>query len=231
RLRAWVGGLERFTPAAAADMVASLDDGYGESMAAWRDGAVVRRALPALTGVELPPFPGRVSVFPYLSTETRRVAAGLGLVDAEWHHVFAGARTLATLNELRGGAGQHVTEPGGTGRQGADAVRSGAARLVAAADLDLAGRRPYQLLVLELSGVTASRTLTLRAGDGYRLTAAVGVAAVLAVLAGAVPAGAHLADEVLDPEPVVALVGRDPEVTVLHVSEADAAELVEEGVL
>lgn len=216
RLRAWCGGLERFTPAAAADMVSSLDDGYGESMVSWRGGAVVRHALPALTDTVLPPFPGRVSALPYLSTEIQRVAAHLGLVDVEWYNVFAGAQTLATLSRLRTGH--------------ADPARD-APLLVAAAELDLAGLRPYQLLVVELSGAAHHRTVTLRADDGYRLTAAVTVAATDAVLRGAVPAGVHQADEVLDPAEVVAAVGADPSVGVLHVASEPATALVEEGVL
>ena len=218
RLRAWCGGLERFTPAAAADMVASLDDGYGESMAAWRDGALVRRALPPLTDAVVPPFPGRVSAYPYVSTETQRVAADLGLVDVQWYNVFAGHHALTTLNRMR-------ADPRGT-----DPVAA-AGLLVAAADLDLAGLRPYQLLVFELSSATECQTLTLRAEDGYRLTAMVAVAAVDLVLRGAVPDGAHLADEILDPAEVVAQLEADPGYGVLQVTPEPVTAAVEEGVL
>ena len=223
RLRAWCGGLERFTPAAAADMVASLGSapgGHGESMAAWRAGAPASHALTALHDAVVPPFPGRVSAYPYLSLETQRVAGELGLVEVDWYHVIAGRQTLATLNELRT-----------TGdRSARDCLQAGT-RLVAAAELDLAGLRPYQVMVLELQGASRSQTLTLRAADGYRLTAAVVVAAVDAVLNGSVPAGAHQAADVLDPDDVVARLTASDAVTVLQVTPGPAGAAVEEGVL
>ncbi|HET8682215.1 MAG TPA: saccharopine dehydrogenase, partial [Micromonosporaceae bacterium] len=232
RLRAWCGGLERFTPAAAADMVASLGDGSGgsdgsdgsggggESMAAWRAGAPAGHALKAIHDAVVPPFPGRVSAYPYLSHETRRLAAELGLAEVDWYHVIAGRHTLATLNELRT-----------TGERSAhDCLRAGA-RLVAAAELDLAGLRPYQVIVLELQGTSLSQTLMLRAADGYRLTAAVTAAAVDAVLSGTVPAGAHLAADVLDPDDVVARLTTTNAVTMLQVTAGTAVAAIEEGVL
>lgn len=221
RLRAWCGGLQEFTPAAAVDMLASLHDGYGVALAAWRDGAVVRHAHAAREEVTLPPFPGRVAVLPYVSAETRAVAGRLGLSEVEWFNVFAGRRTLAVLN--RATRPQPAADPA-TDRHAATA------RLIAAAAADTAGLRPYQLLVFELSGGTHVRTLVVRGADGYRLTAATAVAAVRAVVAGAVPAGAHLAADVLDPEPVVADLRRDDAAGVLHVSDAPAhADAVEEG--
>ncbi len=210
RLRAWCGGLQEFTPAAADDMLASLHDGYGIALAAWRDGAVVRHAHAVQAEATLPPFPGRVAVLPYLSAETQLVAGRLGLREVEWFNVFAGRRTLAVLQQATG------PEP---------AAR---ARLVAAAAADAAGRRAYQLLVFELSGASRVRTLVVRGEDAYRLTAATAVAAVHAIVGGSVPTGAHLAADVLDPDPVVAEVRRDPAVTV---QVSDAPDLVDEGAI
>ncbi len=214
RLRAWCGGLQEFTPAAAADMLASLDDGHGVALAAWRDGGVVRHAHAARSEATLPPFPGRVAVLPYLSAETQSLAGRLGLSDVEWFNVFAGRRTLAVLHRATTGPGPATAR----------------ARLIDAAAADAAGLRPYQLLVFELSGVTRVRTLVVRGEDGYRLTAATAVAAVHAVVAGSVPAGGHLAADVLDPEPVVADLRRGGAAGVVHVSDAPAdADPVEEG--
>lgn len=210
RLRAWCGGLQEFTPAAADDMLASLHDGYGIALAAWRDGGVVRHANAAQAEATLPPFPGRVAVLPYLSAETQLVAGRLGLRDVEWFNVFAGRRTLAVLNHTT------ATRPEPAART----------RLIDAAAADAAGLRPYQLLVFELSGSSRMRTLVVRGEDAYRLTAATAVAAVHAIIGGSVPAGAHLAADVLDPDPVVAEVRRDPAV-VVRVS--DTSDLVEEG--
>jgi hypothetical protein len=215
-LRAWCGGLQEFTPAAAVDMLASLHDGYGVALASWRDGGLVRHACPARTDTTLPPFPGRVSVLPYLSAETQLVAGRLGLREVEWFNVFAGRRTLAVLNQV----------PPAPDEADLAAART---RLIDAATADAAGLRPYQLLMFELAGRTQVRSLVVRGEDGYRLTAATAVAAVHAVLAGRVPAGAHLAADVLDPEPVVEELRRDGSAGVV-LSDARADDVEEGGI-
>ncbi|MFB6398521.1 saccharopine dehydrogenase NADP-binding domain-containing protein [Polymorphospora lycopeni] len=218
-LRAWFGGLDRFSPAAAADMVASLHDGYGEAMAGWRDGAAAPRTVEPLLDVSLPPFPGRVTAYPFLTGEARRLAVELGVRDGAWFNVFAGRQTLAVLNRLRAGT---VGDPAGSDAAG---------RLVRAAEVDLAGQRPYQLMVVEITDDRGARTLTLRADDGYRLTATVAVEAAAAVLAGTVPPGAWLAADLLDPAVVVERLRRDAACTVFEVTDGPRAAAVEEGVL
>ncbi|MFC7549443.1 hypothetical protein [Plantactinospora sp. GCM10030261] len=213
-LRVWAGGLERFSPAAAADMVDSVHGGYGEPLAAWRDGAAVARAATPTEGVRLPPFPGRVTTYPFLSGESRRVAASLGVRHGDFHNVFPGQRTFAVLSRLR-------AEPD-TGHAVA------ARRLARAGDADLAGHRPYQLMVVEVrAGKTV--TATVRADDGYRVTAAVAAAATTAVLGGTVPAGAGWADDVLDPATV--LTGVAAVCAVFEVADGPLEDAVEEVVL
>jgi hypothetical protein len=216
-LRMFAGGLERFTPAAAADMVASLHDSYGQALAAWRGGRTVQRALTPLDDVDLAPFPGRVTAHPFLTGEGRRTAGALGVTDGDFYNVFAGRRTLDVLNAL-------------AAQQGADPLVAGV-RLIRAAEADLAGRRPYQFMVVELRDRRGWRTLTLGAADGYLLTATVAVAAVTAVLRGGVAPGGRYAADALDPDDVVDLLATRGACTVFEVTAGPRGSAVDEGVL
>ncbi|WP_336213793.1 saccharopine dehydrogenase NADP-binding domain-containing protein [Nonomuraea sp. LPB2021202275-12-8] len=206
RLVAHVGGLDRFTRAAALDYIASLSGEYATPLAAWRGHQPIRGALRPAEGVALPHFPGRVSAYPYLSRETERLARALGLAEVEWWSVFDGERTLRAL------AGARDKAPA-----------QAAGDLELAARLDLLGRAPYFQLVFDLDG----RVLLARAPDSYELTAAFAAAATRAVAAGRVPPGAHDAADVLDPARVLQDLRDDPAVHVVEPSPAP----VEEGVL
>lgn len=231
-LTAYCGGLETCSPTVAHDLMLSLSSGgadgaaYGEALAAVRGGRRVSRALRTDEDAAHEAFPGRVAVQPYLSGESERLATALGLDRLDWYNVHPGPAVRALLNLLPGrlAAGD---DP--------DAL---AERLMLAADLDLAGRRPYYVMDFALSG-TASGTpdtagLTLRAASSYRLTAAVGALAADAVLRGRVGAGVHFACDVLDPDTVVGHL-RSHGVADLHLTgtaaEAEQVEQVEEGVL
>ncbi|WP_440071889.1 saccharopine dehydrogenase NADP-binding domain-containing protein [Streptosporangium sp. OZ121] len=219
RLRAYTGGLDLFTPAAALDYVASLSGGYATPLAAWRGHQVIPRALRPGMGVRVPHFPGRVDTYPYLAAETERLARELGLAEVEWASVFDGDLTAAALGRL----------------QDMDAEEA-AAELVRVSRLEAFGRSPYFQLVFEMSGesggAAVTRTLLARAADGYELTAAVAAAAVEAVEAGRVPPGPGEAADVLDPGRVFAALLDDPRVTRLEIVEGAAHTApVEEGVL
>jgi hypothetical protein len=202
RLVGWVGGRDRFTETAALDYLA-VDEGYGEPLALWRDGRPVPRGLTPLVDVDLPHFPEPVTAQPYLATETQRMARALQLSEVRWYSVFAGERLRQAIRQA-GGADPRIA----------------ARRVRAAAELDLFGRRPYQQIVLELTGVRAA-TLVLRGTGASALTGATAALAVVAVHNGQVPAGVHHAAEVLDPAAGVAL---------LRTSEA-VVELVDDAVL
>ncbi|MES9537726.1 saccharopine dehydrogenase NADP-binding domain-containing protein [Actinomadura sp. NPDC000600] len=206
RLVAHVGGLDRFTRAAALDYIASLDGEHATPLAAWRGHQPIRGALRPAERVALPHFPGRVSVYPYLSRETERLARALELAEIEWWGVFDGDRTLQALS----GAG---------GKEPARAAED----LELAAGLDALGRRPYFQLVFDLDG----RVLIVRSADSYELTAALAAKATRAAAAGRVPPGAHDASDVLDPSGVLQDLCEDPVVDVALPSQAP----VEEGVL
>ncbi|MGF1344262.1 saccharopine dehydrogenase NADP-binding domain-containing protein [Streptomyces flavovirens] len=200
-LTAYCGGLEPCSPTVAHDLMLSLSSGgadgaaYGEALAAVRGGRRAPRALRADEDTVHQAFPGRVAVQPYLSGESERLASVLGLNRLDWYNVHPGPAVRALLNLLPGrlAAGEEQ------GRL--------AERLILAADLDLAGRKPYYAMDFALSGTAsgapATAGLTLRTASSYRLTAAVGALAADAVLRSEVPAGVHFACDVLDPETVV----------------------------
>ncbi|MEV1082856.1 saccharopine dehydrogenase NADP-binding domain-containing protein [Streptomyces sp. NPDC050211] len=227
RLCVHAGGLDRFTPAAAGDYVASLSNGYGRSLAAWRHGRVRSGVLPRRERQHLPYFTGPVTAHPYLSAEMERLAKRLGLIDLDWYNVFAGDQVLAAL----GRAGRHPGDAAGA-----------VTELIAAADRDLLVHHPYQLFVVRLDGTAggrpAGRTLVLRAADSYRLTGCVTALATVAVLDRGVPAGVHFAGEVLDTRRAEQWLRGSDAVSHLHVADtpgqsadavAEAAE--EEGAL
>jgi hypothetical protein len=223
-LTAYVGGRGRLTSTGAADYLLSLASAKSDSLAAWRDGAKVDRALGRLTDAVLPFFPPGVTAYPFFSAETERLARELGLNDVSWYNVFEGGHMLAALGRLQGAAVDH---------EDLSAVVS---ELSQAAELDLFGRDSYQLFVLQLDGdaggCPVSRTVMLRATDAHALTGTVNAFAVCAVLGGEVAAGLHFAAEVLNPNLVDRLRGT-PAVTSMELLDAapDAGILVEEGEL
>jgi hypothetical protein len=221
RLQARYGGLAAFTPAAAADYLLGLDGSDGESLAAWRDGRRAPGALVPVLAQPQPFFPGRVSAFPFLSRETERLALEWGLRDAESYAVFAGGHVLEAIRRW-------TLRP-------VD-LESGASDLARAAELDLAGRRPYHVLVVQLDGERdgrpASCSAVLRATDAGAITGAVAARAALSALHGSCPDGVNYADAIMDPASAVAWLRTVPAVESLAVhDEAVLSVGVEEGVL
>jgi Saccharopine dehydrogenase NADP binding domain len=190
RLRAYIGGRDRFSATAAVDYLAAGAE-FGQPRIAWRLG----RRVPALATLSCTPpyFPEPVTALPYLGVETERLAAELGLAEVDWFSVFAGARVAHILSRSTGG-------------------RDGASALCRAAAVDLFGHRPYQLLVFELTHL-GTRTLMLRGTGASALTGAMAALAVVAVLDRTVPEGAWHASEVLDAGAVAKVLPTLPAVT------------------
>ncbi|GIG40586.1 saccharopine dehydrogenase NADP-binding domain-containing protein [Cellulomonas phragmiteti] len=191
-LRAYAGGLERCTPAAAGDLLLSLPGAgdaaavFGTPGAAWRAGRVEPRALRSRDGHVAPHFDEPGFVQPFLTREAQRLAPDLGVTDLEWYAVHVGRRVREVLTAA---AGAPVAD-----------LETTAHTLRRAADLDLAGRSPWYLLVLEATDADGGRrTLVLRTPDSYRLTGHVAAWTTREVLGGRVPTGVHHAADVLDP--------------------------------
>lgn len=220
---AWT--LDRITPGSAADFLRSLGGAYGEAQAAWRAGMRVSHDLQPLHEVALPFFDGRVTAYPFLTTEMERLARTLRLREARWYNVFdAPGQVLPALGRL-----QEALALGTELDRAAD-------ELSRVAELDLFGRARQQQLVVQLDGLAGglpvSRTAVLRAAGTYELTGAMTALAVDALLGRAAPAGVHFAADVLDPGLVESL--RDaPGVVGLHVLDGslDALAEVEQGVI
>ncbi|MEV0005295.1 NAD(P)H-binding protein [Micromonospora sp. NPDC050980] len=221
RMAGWVGGRDGFTPGAARDFLAVGDGGYGEPLAAWRDGARRSRTLTARAGVAVPFFDEPVLLQPYLSTETERLAGRLGLAEADWWSAFAGSRVPAALAD---GARRATDGPDGL----ADAARA----LCRAAELDAFGRPRYQVLVVELAGPTGSRVLACRGVGANALTGAAVAIGAVAAAAGDLRPGVHHLAEAVDPGWAVDRLRASPAVTALHVEDGplDRYEPIEEGV-
>jgi len=215
-LQAYAGGLAALTPVAARDFLLSDSAGIGEPLAAWCDGRRRARALRPLRDAVLPFFPDRVAVYPYLPTEIERIAARIGARQARWYNVFPAGRAEGVLRGLWAAAA-----PDGATASRLDTPASldaAAEALIAGVRLDLAGRTPYHRLVVQVAGRRAGRarvrTLVVGSADGYQPTAAMTVAAVDAVVRGAVPPGLHYAAEVLAADAVRVRLAELPGATV-----------------
>lgn len=198
RLTVHAGGIERFTPAAAGDLVLSVDGDdqstywYGEALAAWRDGAVESGALAAFDDQEVPHFPGRVSAMPFLTADSVRMARSDGLTALDWYNIFTGPQLRLALGRLRGRVSR---DP--------EALAAAIADVRTAGEIDRAGQDPYYTMTYTLAGDAYARTAVLRTDSSFRLTASVAVLAVKSLLAGTVPPGLYFADEVLDPQATI----------------------------
>lgn len=217
-LTVYVSARDRFTEAAAGDYLLSLGNGYGEPMACIRDGTIRPRGLEPLRDVTLPFFDGRVTAYPFLSTEALRLADALRLDELRWYNVFdADGQMLTAMSQ----AAAYLNQTGD--------LAAACATLVRAADVDLFGRGPRQQFVVELAHGDSGRTLVLRATGTYVLTGVVCATAVRAVSRGGMAAGRYFAADVLDPAECVDAVRAAPGVDAFEVVESAIA--VEEGVL
>lgn len=226
RLTAYVGTMDRLTPAGAADYLLSMGGAYGEARGAIRGGIRVERELEPRTGVELPHTDNRVDVYPYLSFESARLPEVTGLTEIDWYNVFdGGAHMMSCLSRLQGAM------------RGESGLAEAAAELTRAAALDLFGRSPFQLMLFEVTGADAgspaTRSLALRANDTYALTGLTSALAVLAVLDGEVGAGVHFGSDVLDATSVLDALRAEPAVSLLDIGDRPilATRAMEEGEL
>lgn len=215
RLTLYVGGLGRLSVASAADYVLSIEAARDEALNAWIGGAPAVRVLEPLVGLDLPFFRPGVTAHPFLSAEAERVARDLRLNDLSWYAVFDGQHLLQALARAQS---QRLTES--------------AAELMKGAALDLFGQEPYQVMLLEMSGVCGDtpveRTLVLRARSAQELTGTVAALATVAVIEGRIAPGIHMAAECLDPATIDMLRSSD---TIASLEMFENLSVIESGAL
>ncbi|WP_018657625.1 saccharopine dehydrogenase NADP-binding domain-containing protein [Actinomadura flavalba] len=203
RLDVYVGGAAAIGPLSAVDALLTRGPRFGTALAAWRGGAVVPNALRPLRSVALPGFRGRVHAWPFLSAEAAGLAAALGVDELRNHTVYVTEEIPRAL------AAAWADEEG--------PVDAHVPAVVAAADADLAATGPYYTLLFQavprehVPG--RPRRLVLRTPDSYALSGVVAALTARALADGAIPPGAHLAADVLDPAATLAALRGDPLVT------------------
>lgn len=208
-LTAYVGTMDRLTPAGAADYLLSLGGSYGVAQAAVRGGIRVERELEPRSDVDLPYAGRRLDVYPYLSFESEELAGELGLSEIDWYNVFeGGAHMMSCLGRLQGAM------------RGESDLVAAADELTRAAALDLFGKEPFQIMLFEVTGThhgaPATRSLALRGHDTYALTGLASALATLDVLDGRIGPGIHYASSVLDSVAVIEALRASPAVTTIE---------------
>ncbi|MCO7610621.1 saccharopine dehydrogenase NADP-binding domain-containing protein [Pseudomonas chlororaphis] len=221
-MRCYAGGLGRLSATAAEDFLLSLGIGFGQAQCGWCEGRVVRSTASAGQALQrdwLPP--AGVQAYPYLSTEQQRLFADVAVRQGQGFNLFEGAQLAAALQRVQGSAPE--------ARSSAQNI----AALVRASALDVAGRRPYQLLAVEIDGLREGRqqqaSAWLRAVDGSRLTGS--VAAFCALHWAHLPEGLHYAAQVLDPAACLEQLQRWLPDTRVQLPDFTGVVLAEEGVL
>ncbi|WP_444917209.1 saccharopine dehydrogenase NADP-binding domain-containing protein [Microbulbifer sp. JMSA003] len=185
-LISYFGLRDRFTDVAADDYLQGANEQHSKPLAAWRNGRRVSGILKRRSDVELPFFPESTTVLPYLNSEGERLAQDLSLSDGDWYNAVSGSYILSAFNTAHGFS--------------RDEAR---AALCRASELDLAGRDPYVLMLLQLTGKyneqERTRTTALRGTGNADLTAAVAAVTTMAVLRDEIPPGCHYCAQVLPP--------------------------------
>ncbi|MEJ2626061.1 MAG: saccharopine dehydrogenase NADP-binding domain-containing protein [Pseudolabrys sp.] len=194
RLTGYAGGLDRFSPAGAEDFLVSLSNGFGWGGMCIRQGEMRPSDGPAGDQIKLPLATFVAEAHPFVSTEFQRVCRRLGVPNGDWYNVFAGRHVIDFLRHMQGSGAS----------RGSNAKPGVVNGLVDASELDVAGRTPQQIIVIEAVGRKSDRsivrTIAVRAGSGAELTGSMAACAALAVLGGRTPAGVHYAADILSPE-------------------------------
>lgn len=218
-LTSYFGVMDVFTSTAADDYLAGAATGASRSLAAWRGGrrpnALVRRRE-----LVLPFFGDPVTALPQLSTESERSASAIRLPRGDWYSVVSGRHTATAFDRVL--------------TLDRDAA---IAELVKASRLDLAGREPQVVHVVEMTGQrqgqTQCRTTVLRGRGNSDLTGAFAAAAVNAVLEREVIPGCHFAALAMEPRRAIGRLARTGAVACLETFDDEIAALrtIEEGAL
>ncbi|GAA2396143.1 saccharopine dehydrogenase NADP-binding domain-containing protein [Nonomuraea africana] len=204
RLDVYVGGAAVFTPLSAVDALLTRGPKFGTPMAAWREGRVEPNALAPLQAVRLPGFPVPVHAWPYLTTEAQTLAVDTCADEVRSYNVFVSNR----LPEALAAAWAEVDgiDPA-TLTPHADSV-------VRASLQDNADFGAFYVMLFTARPRPGTSPgpgrIVLTAIDSYALSGVVMALATRAVFTGSVPAGVHLAAEILDPDATAAELRHDP---------------------
>ncbi|MEV4172732.1 saccharopine dehydrogenase NADP-binding domain-containing protein [Nonomuraea sp. NPDC049709] len=203
RLDVYVGGAAVFTPLSAVDALLTRGPRFGEPMAAWRDGRVAPGTLAPLHQVRLPGFPVPVHAWPYLTTEAQTLATDTEADEVRSYNVFVSNRLPEAL------AATWAEVPDAR----PETLAPHAEAVVRASLQDNADFGAFYVMLFTArprpgSSPGPTRVL-LTAVDSYALSGVVMALATRAVLSGSMPAGVHLAAEVLDPGATAAALRND----------------------
>jgi Saccharopine dehydrogenase NADP binding domain len=166
----WCGGLQHLTTASVLEYVASLHDTHSHPGAGLRDGMIQRVSRDECKPAPSQYFPDSVTVHPHLDAETISVAAHFDIRNILWMNVFDAVHTMRAMQLLAVDDERPRSQ-------------AGLSDVLAAAKLDLFGRRPYFSIV----GSFGSTTVAFTCSDSYRVTGA--VAACAAQRIAEMPAG------------------------------------------
>lgn len=204
-LAVYAGGAVPLTRVSAIDAMLTRGPRFGTPFAVWRDGAVVERTLEPVRGARLPGFDGPVDAIPFLSVEAAALGATLRLPELRGYAVYISTNLPDAL--AMSWADEETD------------VEDHAVAVIAAAAADVAEVDPHYVLLARTEPTDDGRLgqLRLRTPDPYGLSGVVAALAADAVLGGRIPAGRHLAADVLDAQAVTAALATDPLVTALHV--------------
>jgi hypothetical protein len=213
-LTAYVGGCDHLSPTAATDYLDSIRTRFGVANTAWAGGRRVAHTCERRETM-VPFFTRPVLLQPYLTAEAECLARTLRLSDMRWYSVFDGRHVLGAL------------------AQGGAPLTAGT--LVRAAEMDLFGREPYQLMLFELTGrrgaAAVARTLMLRARSGADLTGVAAAVAVRNLLEDGQPPGVRTFAEAVDPAAMPLVLSASDVVAQWSVVEEPLTAAAEEGEL
>lgn len=148
--------------------------------AAWRKG-IVPNVLSRKSGVEIPFFPGEVTLFPLFDDETQLVAQRLELENGEWYAAVEGEKSIAALDSA---SFEYKANP-----------KAMIEKLCFAVEMDTLGRSPYFILMVQLTGESESQEKTQTAvyevGKIIPFCGKIAAIIVKAVLDGKLKPGLH----------------------------------------
>ncbi|SHO57791.1 NAD-dependent epimerase/dehydratase family protein [Vibrio quintilis] len=198
-LHAAAGGLEPCSKGAGIDILMSAVAGYGQAAGA------------DLT--ELEGFPPHIIAKPFRSTDFVQMTETFGCQEASWYSVFSSPRVPEVIS-----AQCHRLASAGDFTE--SMMLSAAEKLIEVADEQLAGRKPWYRMRIEMSGSQQGEPLCYRAllqtPESYVLTALTMYAALKTVLQDLSLQGCYRASHIVSPELMVSLI-KDDERHQLHI--------------